>query len=143
MRAGIKNAIIAILKDYPNYEAYRRERELDLRYPAIEPDDNVGGGRTTREHDAKMINYIVSIESDKRLRALERQHKAVQYALYEADNDTRTIIEELYFKERPLYSMAGLVMSGKLKNILSERSAYRARNEFIEQVADNLGIKYL
>ena len=74
MRAGIKNAIIAILKDYPNYEAYRRERELDLRYPAVEPDDNVGGGRTTREHDAKMINYIVSIESDKRLRALERQH---------------------------------------------------------------------
>ncbi len=42
MRAGIKNTIIAILKDYPNYEAYRRERELDLRYPAIEPDDNVG-----------------------------------------------------------------------------------------------------
>ncbi|WP_413770050.1 hypothetical protein, partial [Vibrio vulnificus] len=69
--------------------------------------------------------------------------KAVQYALYKADDDTRTIIEELYFKERPLYSVAGLVMSGKLKKILSERSAYRARNEFIEQVADNLGIKYL
>lgn len=135
MRRTTFNYIAEILRDYPKIDKYIKEREKELRNPHFESDLNNGIKSNVGSSD-KQLNMLITIDTDRRLSCLELNKKAVEYALDKADEDTKKIIAELYFRERPKYTIEGLVTNGFV--YCSERSAKRLRTDFFECIADFL-----
>jgi len=99
-----------ILRDYPQTESYIRD-EL-------------------KKEDMTIIR-------DRSLRLLREHENVVEWTLKESDNDTKSIIEELYFKHNPVLTITGVA----LQLHVSRTVASRKRKRFFEQVAKRLGIR--
>lgn len=138
MKQSTIRKIEDILRDYPKMDKYIEQREQELRYPMKPADDNVGGGKTSLEHDVGMLNTLITIDDDKRINALKRQRMIIDDCLDEAGKDTTVIINELYFKKHQQYTIDGLIVNGLLQ--CSRRSAFRLKNEFISACATQLGL---
>lgn len=137
MRTSTFNYIKDILADYYKTDEYIKQRENELRYPHRESDLN-GGIKGTKASYDNQVNLMITIEQDKRLTNLERNKQVVSNALDNSDKDTRTIIHELYLVKRPVYTMDGLLQSGKV--FCSKRTAQRLRTEFFEEIANALNL---
>ncbi|MGF3112485.1 transcriptional regulator [Facklamia sp. P13064] len=136
MKRSTFNYIQDILRDYPKLDKYIEEREEELRYP-FKPTDINAGIQGNGRND-KMTNMLITIEEDKRITALRRNQRVISDNLDECDEDTKTIINELYLKKYPRYTMNGLVEN---KIIYCSRSqAFNLRNRFFENIADDLGL---
>lgn len=138
MKRSTIRKIEDILRDYPKIDKYIEQREQELRYPMKPADDNVGGGKTSLEHDVGMLNTLITIDDDKRINALKRQRMIIDDCLDEAGNDTTVIINELYFKKHQQYTIDGLI-ANHLINV-SHTKAFKLRNEFITECAKGLGL---
>ena len=130
------NYIKDILRDYPNIDKYIKERELELRTPYRQTDLNadIKGNRISDS----MTNMMITIEQDRRLSALERNKRVIEDNLQECDEDTRTIIEELYIVKYQRYTMEGLVEQRLIS--CGKSKAYDLRNRFFENVAMELNL---
>lgn len=138
MRTSTFNYIKDILADYYKTDEYIKQREDELRYPHRESDLN-GDIKGTKASYDNQVNLLITIEQDRRLASLERNKRIISNALEEADEDTLTIIQELYFKKRPRYTMQGLV-DNKLV-YCSRRKAFDLRNDFFEDIAKELNLE--
>lgn len=127
-----------ILRDYPNIEGYIKARESEMRYASGTLDENIGGGRAQYKYNDSFISTLITIDEDRMLRALKRQRDIVDDCLEYADEDTKVIIYELYFKRNPRYTLIGLVENNLLS--VGRTQAYDLRNRFVESVAKDLGL---
>ena len=137
MKRSTFNYIKDILRDYPNIDKYIKERELELRIPHRQTDLNadIKGNRISDS----MTTMMITIEQDRRLSALERNKRIIEDNLQECDDDTRTIIEELYIKKYTQYTMDGLIQNGLIH--CSRSQAFNLRNYFFENVARELNLE--
>ena len=138
MRTSTFNYIKDILADYPRIDEYIKKREEELRYPHRETDLN-GDIKGTKASYDNHTNMMITIEQDRRLVLLERNKRVVEKILNESDVDTVMIINELYIKKYPRYTIAGLV-DNKLV-FCSRRKAYNLRNNFFEEIAKELNLE--
>lgn len=136
MKRSTFNYIKDILRDYPNIDKYIKERELELRTPYRQTDLNadIKGNRISDS----MTSMMITIEQDRRLSALERNKRIIEDNLQECDEDTRTIIEELYIVKYQRYTMEGLVEQRLIS--CGKSKAYDLRNRFFENVARELNL---
>ena len=136
MKRSTFNYIKDILRDYPNIDKYIKERELELRTPYRQTDLNadIKGNRISDS----MTTMMITIEQDRRLSALERNKRVIEDNLQECDNDTRTIIEELYIVKYQRYTMEGLVEQRLIS--CGKSKAYDLRNRFFENIARELNL---
>lgn len=138
MRTSTIRKVEDILRDYPKIDGYIERREEELRYPTAPQDENVGGGKAKNVRTENEFKTLVTIDEDRRLNALKRQRDIVSDALDGAGVDTETIIRELYFKKRPAYTLPGLIENNKLH--CGRHKAYELRNNFVKEVAKELGL---
>ncbi|WP_334341189.1 transcriptional regulator [Companilactobacillus sp. HBUAS56275] len=137
IRSGTKKRIEEILRDYPKMDRYISDRKQELMYPIQEVDENVGGGKSSKV-SRPQETYVVTLDQDMRLRMLERQKSAVTDCYLATDKDTRTIIDELYFKEHPTYTISGLSTQHKIN--VSIATAKRMRTKFLLDLSQRLGM---
>ncbi len=131
------NYIKDILRDYPDIENHIKRREEELRHPHQYEDIN----RDIKGYGAKpntMDIMLITIEQDRRLAALERNRRVVEDNLLSCDEDTRTIIEELYIKRYQRYTMGGLVAAHLIS--CGRSKAFDLRDCFFENIARDLGL---
>ena len=136
MKRSTFNYIKDILRDYPNIDKYIKERELELRIPHRQTDLNadIKGNKISDS----MTTMMITIEQDRRLSALERNKRVIEDNLQECDEDTRTIIEELYIVKYQRYTMEGLVEQRLIS--CGKSKAYDLRNRFFENIARELNL---
>lgn len=137
IRSDIRNRCENVLRDYPHIDEYIKDRKLELVYPPREVDENVGGGKSSKI-SRPQETYVVTLDQDMRLRMLERQKSAVADCYLATDKDTRTIVDELYFKEHPTYTISGLSIQHKIN--VSIATAKRMRTNFLSELAKKLGM---
>lgn len=133
-----KRYIESLLEDYPHYDEYVEQRRFELQHPYVEPDDNVGGGKTSN-NTPYQERWIVTLDEDKRLNALRQEHTAIRTCFEEAPDEVQTICKELYFKPsrlRNASTISDLVTQGKI--LVSRADGYRKWNDFIFDVAKEL-----
>ena len=136
MKRSTFNYIKDILRDYPNIDKYIKEREDELRTPYRQTDLNADI-RGNKISDS-MTTMMITIEQDRRLSALERNKRVIEDNLQECDEDTRTIIEELYIVKYQRYTMEGLVEQRLIS--CGKSKAYDLRNGFFENIARELNL---
>lgn len=136
MRRSSKRYIRNLLCDYPNLDKYIKEREEELRTPYIEPDDNIGGGKAQYKQNEKEFHILVTIEQDRRLKALEKEKQVIQTTYEQAGAITQKIIKNVYFDQ--ICSLTCLVNKGQIP--IAQAQAYRLESEFIQEIADKLGV---
>ena len=136
MKRSTFNYIKDILRDYPNIDKYIKEREDELRTPYRQTDLNADI-RGNKISDS-MTTMMITIEQDRRLSALERNKRVIEDNLQECDEDTRTIIEELYIVKYQRYTMEGLVEQRLIS--CGKSKAYDLRNRFFENIARELNL---
>lgn len=136
MKRSTFNYIKDILKDYIDTDRYIKERMEELRIPYREVDLNsdIKGSIDPNV----MANLMITIEQDRRLAALERNKRVVEENLKLCDEDTRKIIEELYMKRYPRYTMDGLYHNRLIS--CGKSKAYDLRNAFFMNVAKDLNL---
>lgn len=136
MKRYIFNYIKGLLIDYPNLDKYIKERREELMHPYTPPDINrdIKGNKISNP----MENALITIDQDRRLAALEKRKMVISNRLESCDRDTYTIIQELYFKKHPQYTIEGLIVN---KLIFCSRSrAFELQNEFFEAIANDLNL---
>lgn len=137
IRSDIRSRCENVLKDYPHIDEYIKDRKLELAYPPKEVDENVGGGKSSKV-SRPQETYVVTLDQDMRLRMLERQKSAVTDCYLAADKDTRIIVDELYFKKHPTYTISGLSTQHKIN--VSIATAKRMRTKFLLDLSQKLGM---
>lgn len=132
MKQGRYEHVKEILRDYPEIDRYIYERRQELMYPHNEaPDENIGGGKSNVPGNP-VEDLVVTLTADRRLIELEKNRDVVRDCYASADKDTRTIIEELYFKKHPSLTLEGVAR----KLNISAATAKRWRTEFFEEIAE-------
>lgn len=135
MEKGIYKHIEQILRDYPDIDDYVRERRQALMYPHNEnPDENIGGGRSNIPNNP-VENMVITIADDRQLAALEKNKEVITDCLNCMDEDTKAIVEEIYFKKHPTLTMVGIAE----KQHLSLATAKRKRTDFFEKIRKEFG----
>jgi len=138
MKRSTVNKVEDILRDYPKVDKYIEMREQELRYPMSSNDDNIGGGKSNVMDNDGTLRTLITIDDDRRINALKRQRDIISNMQDEYDNDTWTIIQEMYFKRRPEYTVDGLI-ANHLINV-SHTTAFKMRKEFLNDLANRLGL---
>lgn len=137
MKRETFNYIKRVLKDYPDIAEHIQRREKELRYPNHFDDLNADI-RGNYSNPDKMASMMITIEEDRRLAALERNKRVVERALRHADEETQTIIKELYISKFPKYTMTGLCESNLIES--SRNTASNKRTKFFELLARELNL---
>ncbi|MBO0467856.1 transcriptional regulator [Enterococcus plantarum] len=137
MRKSTFNYVKDILADYPRIEEYIKQREEELRYPYRENDLN-SGIKGNRANYNIQDNLMITIEQDQRLAALERNQRVVSNILEECCEDTKIIIQELYMRRMPKYTIQGLITNSLI--FVGRTKAFELRDWFFLQVAKDLNL---
>lgn len=114
-------------------EQYLKKLEWEILVPYQE-----AGRRNSNEEirlDVLTTNFW-TIHTHMLIRDLKRSSFAVKKLLEECDNDTETIINELYIKKFTQYTMQGLVNQRII--LVSLSTAKRLRDRFFEELDKQL-----
>ncbi|MBS7576015.1 transcriptional regulator [Enterococcus sp. MMGLQ5-2] len=139
MKKTTFNYIWEILKDYNDVDEHIKRRIEELRYPHRETDLNADIKGTKVRYDSQDI-FLITIEQDARLAALERNKRIITETLEEFDQDTNMIIRELYMKKRPQYSIQGLISNHKI--FIGRSKASDLRTAFFIELAKKFNLDY-
>lgn len=139
MRKSLKNYILELLAEYNDIPQYIEDRENEIKYPVVERDENVGGGRAQNKPGNPTERLVITLTDDKRLNALKKEYEVITECYDNAGPDTQTVVRELCFKDRQhqVYTMQGLYLQGKIH--VGPSKGYELRNEFIKKVAQGFG----
>lgn len=138
MRTSVFHFIEDVLRDYPRTNSYIRDVQDNILAPYNpEHDENVGGGRKQNANNRGVEIQALTIDSDKAIRKLKEHHDIIEWTLEEADDATRTIITELYFKRTPTLTITGVAMSLNI----SRSAASRKRMYFFNQLVKRFGLR--
>ena len=137
MRRSTFNFIEDMLRDYPHYNEYIRECEEEIRHPYVEPDENIGGGRSAGKQE-RLTETIVRIDEDRRIRQMKRQQRAIAKCLDRSNSDiVRQMCKELYFMNKRRLTLDGVAY----KLNISRRTLIRRREDFFIDLAKELGMQ--
>lgn len=138
MRTSTFNYIKDILADYSKIDDYIKQREKELRNPFQERDQNarIKGNKINYDTTA---NLLITIEQDRRLASLARNKRIIADTINAADEETKTIIKELYLKKYPQYNIQGLIDHQLI--FCSRSQAYNLRNKFFGDIAIQLNLE--
>jgi len=126
-----------MLRDYPHYNEYIRECEEEIRHPYVEPDENIGGGRSAGKQE-RLTETIVRIDEDRRIRQMKRQQRAIAKCLDRSNSDiVRQMCKELYFMNKRRLTLDGVAY----KLNISRRTLIRRREDFFIDLAKELGMQ--
>lgn len=138
MRRSTFNFIEDMLRDYPHYNEYIKECEEEIRHPYVEPDENIGGGRSAGKQE-RLTETIVRIDEDRRIQQFRKQQRAISKSLDKSNSQiTKMMCEELYFKDNPLLRLEGVAQ----KLHVSVSTLKRRRLDLFVDICKKLGIKY-
>lgn len=127
-----------ILKEYKTYSKIISERKLDLLYPyqeADKRDDNIGGGRSNKTSQPTE-DMALKLATDKQLNRIEFQKKAIEKVYNNSSEGTQKVIKEYYFTVPRTKSWAGIAEETRY----SRRQCFRLRDQFFNELADELGM---
>ncbi|WP_208422112.1 transcriptional regulator [Latilactobacillus fragifolii] len=137
MRRSTFNYIEDMLRDYPHYNEYIKECEEEIRHPYVEPDANIGGGRSAGKQE-RLTETIVRIDEDRRIRQMKRQQKAIAKCLDRSNSDiVYQMCKELYFMNKRRLTLDGVAY----KLNVSRRTLIRRREDFFIDLAKELGMQ--
>ncbi|ANK59827.1 hypothetical protein [Loigolactobacillus backii] len=138
MKRSTFNYIADMLRDYPHIDEYIRDRREMLMYPYDEDhDENVGGGKGNKISKPQE-NFVVRLEDDKWLQNMLRQQAIITKCLNRANEITKELLDELYFKDIPELTLTGVAV----KYHLDKGQLSRYRSAFFVDVAQSLGMQY-
>lgn len=104
-------------------------------YPFNEDrDENIGGGRSNVP-GKPVERMAITIADDRRLTSLERNRQIVDDCLDNTDEETKSIIYELYFKKHRELTISGVAQ----RLHLNDSTVSRKRTAFFEAIRDELG----
>lgn len=137
MRRSTFNYIEDMLRDYPHYNEYIKECEEEIRHPYVEPDANIGGGRSSGKQE-RLTETIVRIDEDRRIRQMKRQQRAIAKCLDRSNSDiVYQMCKELYFMNKRRLTLDGVAY----KLNVSRRTLIRRREDFFIDLAKELGMQ--
>lgn len=97
-------------------------------------DENIGGGRSNVP--GKPVEHMaITIADDRRLTLLEHNQKIIDDCLDNTDEETKSIIYELYFKKHRELTINGVAQ----RLHLNASTVSRKRTAFFEAIRDELG----
>ena len=138
MRKSTKKLVVDIIKDYPNIQQRINERIEYIKHPNFKPDNNVGGGRPKYKNNNWIEHVVITINDDECLHTLEKEKNVIDECLTNTGRDTEIIIRESVMNNR---SITELITRGKI--FCGVTRAYKLREQFIKEVAKELGIDKL
>lgn len=137
-----KQLIYCLLEDYPRYNEYIKQRKLEIAFEHQQRtvDDNFGGSRPhDYTGDPAALAKLEAEESDWRLQALEREYKAITDCYLEGPEEAQIIAKECYFTPHSVETIESLIMKNKL--LVSKSTAHRIWKNWLEDLADRLGLR--
>ncbi|WP_283578844.1 transcriptional regulator [Limosilactobacillus ingluviei] len=140
MRRETKALLKDILRDYPQLEKRIKQRREEIMHPTFDRDDNIGGGRSNVPSNY-LERRIIKMNDDEELQTLIKEKQLIDLCLDESDEETQTIIKEVYMGRTPQYSLSGLIAAGKI--YCSQTRAYKLRDDFFNDLAGKMRIKYM
>lgn len=140
MRRETKALLKDILRDYPQLEKRIKQRREEIMHPTFDRDDNIGGGRSNVPSNY-LERRIIKMNDDEELQVLIKEKRLIEQCLDEADEETQIIIKEVYMGRTPQYSLSGLIAAEKI--YCSQTRAYKLRDDFFNDLARKMRIKYM
>lgn len=137
MRRTTRHMLEDILRDYPDLPKHIKEREEELKYPVLDKDENVGGGRAENRMRDPVSKFVITVHDDRWLNRLKEEYRAIDECLDESGDITVKIINELYFKKQRI-NMNNLCEEHIIP--VSTTKGYELRNEFLESLAKKLDV---
>ncbi|MDT2814347.1 hypothetical protein P7H75_05770 [Vagococcus carniphilus] len=135
MRKGTFKYIEQIIEDYDKYDNLIKKREQEIWHPQRETDENIGGGQ--RPRDFNMVERLASrLVEDERLCRLKDEKDALDRAFRICRPGTDKIIRMWYLDKPRLKTWDGVAKEVNW----SRRTCINLRDEFIQSVADELGM---
>lgn len=135
MKKGTFNFIEQILIDYTQTEKHIAQRIQELKYPMQQPDENIGGGKSSFTSNVPE-RLAVTLADDMLLTNLKRNHDIVTDVLQELEPNARQVIELYYINSPRLYTWTGV----SEKTRYSEKQCRNIRNIVFEKIAKRLGM---
>ena len=138
MKQSTFNYIKDILREFNDLKKYIEKREEEIRYPyrTMDLNSDIKGNLTSND---SMINTMITMEEDRRLSLLKKNYIVIDDLLNKADDMTYKIINELYLKKFPRYTLTGLCENNIIK--CSRNTASKKRTHFFEEVAKQLDLQ--
>lgn len=135
MRRNTFKQIEIILSDYPDYDRYIKQREMEIMTPYAVSDENIGGGKSnlTSSPDEKKA---IKLADDRVLNKLREQRDAVDKVMQNVDLKTYQIISLYYFARPRRMTWEGIAQELSY----SKRQCQNIRTAVFEKLADELGL---
>lgn len=104
-----RSKLIEILEQYPMLDSKIALRQLELKYPYAESDENIGGGKSDNGNSIEKseINQIAVIDEDEELIRLTMWKSCIERALTKckplddsARDTTRELVNLMYFDDK-------------------------------------------
>lgn len=125
-----------VLKDYPDIDNHIKQRMEQLRYP--HKNEDVNGDIKSNKMTDNMANMMITIDDDKRLGTLKHNKRVIEYNLNESDENTKTIIYEIYIRRYKRFTIEQLVLQNKVN--CGKTKAHDLRDSFFRNVAIDLNL---
>jgi RinA family phage transcriptional activator len=123
-----------VLKEYRQYDCMIKLQEESIRHPH-KPDDYASDRRGTKTTPETATETLYSVATDRKILWYRKAKRSVEQLLSECDEDTATIINELFITKFPRYTLNGLVQQQKVS--CGRNKAIEKRKRFFKEL-DNL-----
>ena len=124
-----------LLEDYPHYDTEITKRKLALAYPVREVDENIGGSHVSSNSSAQE-RYVVTLDQDRRLIALETQYLTISDCLKLLNDDELRVIQLRYFGKTSRLPWEEVAKGSKY----SKSQCLRIRDELVTDIGRKLGM---
>lgn len=124
-----------LLFDYPYYSMEIAKRKVALAFPVREIDENIGGSHVA-SNTSLAERYVVTLDQDIRLRALENQQMVIRACLDALTQEELKVIQLRYFKGQPCMSWTAVAS----KSGYSKTQCLRIRTNLVHEIGRKLGM---
>ena len=124
-----------LLSDYPLYPREISKRKMALAYPLRPVDENIGGSHVSSSSSAQE-RYVVTLDQDRRLIALETQYLTISDCLKLLNDDELRVIQLRYFGKSSRLPWEQVAKGSKY----SKSQCLRIRDELVTNIGRKLGM---
>ena len=111
-------------------------RRQEIMHPYRETDTNVGGGKSNLPGDPTG-RIGTALTADLKLKNLEHVIESIDYVWQDLPDEKKQFVKLYYWTRPQRYTLEGVA----IKLSISDRTAKRWRTEFVERVADQIGLR--
>lgn len=135
---GIYKHIESLLRQYPHIDKEIKEiiEDEQFTFRQENTDENIGGGHASNPQatENRLIGVLM-LENQRAIRQLRNYQLQIKRSWDESDQETRDVIEAIYFQPHPNLSLLGI---GQLLH-MDKSKVSRLRRRFIACVGVKLG----